>query len=223
MRMADLKTRLDGATCGHRLLTHPFYRAWTEGTLTTADLATYAVQYWRQVQAFPGYLETIAGRLPHGRVRSIVEGNLSDERDGDHPGLWLRFAETVGASAEECREGLAETETSECVRAFTQSAETASLPFALAMIYGYESQTPEVADAKITGLRDRYGIDGEGVDYFTLHASMDVEHSRELLAAIGTLAHDEVSIEEAEAGARAGAAAAWRLLDGVTRVRGIVC
>ena len=81
MRMADLKTRLYGATCGHRLLTHPFYRAWTEGTLTTADLATYAVQYWRQVQAFPGYLETIAGRLPHGRVRSIVEGNLSDERD----------------------------------------------------------------------------------------------------------------------------------------------
>ena len=223
MRMADLKTRLDGATSGHRLLTHPFYRAWTEGTLTTTDLATYAVQYWRQVEAFPGYLETIARRLPQGNARSIVEENLSDERDGDHPGLWLRFAGTVGASADECVEGLAEAETSECVCAFARSAATASLPFALGMVYGYESQTPEVADAKVAGLRDRYGIDGEGVNYFTLHASMDVGHSRELVAAIDTLARDEVSVEEAEAGARAGAAAAWRLLDGVARVRGIVC
>ena len=223
MRIPEVKKRLEDATSDHRLLSHPFYQAWVEGTLTTEDLATYAEQYWRQVEAFPGYLESIAERLPEGPVRRIVEENLADERDGDHPGLWLEFARAVGASAERCRASVPESETSDCVRAFERGAEQGSLPFALGMIYGYESQTPEVAEAKVLGLRDRYGIAGEGARYFALHATLDVEHADQLLSAIAEVALDETAVAEAEAGARAGAEAAWGLLSGVTRVRGIAC
>ena len=84
-----------------------------------------------------------------------MEANLSDEADGDHPGLWLRFAASVGASSEACRETAPEAETTGCVRAFRDGAGSASLPFALGMIYGYESQTTRVAETKVSRLRDR--------------------------------------------------------------------
>lgn len=223
MQISEVQKRLDEATADHRLLNHPFYRAWVEGTLTTDDLATYAEQYWRQVEAFPGYLASIAERLPEGPVRAIVEENLRDEVEDDHPGLWLRFAEAVGTTAERCRASNAEPETRACVETFSTGTREGSLPFALGMMYGYESQTPEVADTKVQGLRDRYGIDGDGVTYFSLHGTLDVEHTRELLNALGAVVGDEAALAEAEAGARAGAAAAWGLLSGVARVRSIAC
>ena len=55
----DLITALDEATADKRLLEHPFYQAWAAGTLTQDDLAFYSTQYWRQVEAFPGYLESL--------------------------------------------------------------------------------------------------------------------------------------------------------------------
>lgn len=223
MRISEVQKRLDHATSDHRLLAHPFYQAWTAGTLTTADLATYAEQYWRQVEAFPDYLDAIVERLPMGRARAIVDANVADERDGDHAGLWLRFAAAVGTTEAACRASTPETETSACVSAFRQGTQTRSLAYALGMIYGYESQTPDVAETKVKGLRERYGIDGDGVTYFSLHGTLDVEHTRELLTALSEVVTDEASLADAEAGARAGAMAVWGLLSGVTRVREIHC
>jgi pyrroloquinoline quinone (PQQ) biosynthesis protein C len=59
------------------------------------------------------------------------------------------------------------------------------------------------------------------VEYFELHGELDVEHSRELAAAIDSLASNDDLIGEAEVGARAGAEAVSTLLDGVARVTGI--
>jgi pyrroloquinoline-quinone synthase len=215
--------RLKRATERRNLLDHPFYRAWTAGTLTGEDLAFYSTQYWRQVEAFPGYLASIASRLPEGRVREIVNENLSDERDGDHPGLWLRFAQTVGAAPGRVRSAAREPETSVCVESFERAAIAAPLPYALGMLFGYESQTPEVSATKVAGLRERYGIDGEGVEYFELHGKLDVEHTAQLAEAIAEICDDEEDLALAEEGAREGAEAVWILLDGVARVRQITC
>ena len=48
-----------------------------------------------------------------------------------------------------------------------------------------------------------------------------IEHADQLLSAIAEVALDETAVAEAVAGARAGAEAAWGLLSGVTRVRGM--
>jgi pyrroloquinoline-quinone synthase len=209
--------RLDAAASRYPLLDHTFYRAWASGTLTLDDLAFYSAQYWRQVQAFPGHLESLAQRV-HGEAKSILLKNLADERDGDHPGLWVRFAEELGVSADDLRASTIELETTACVQAFADAAKNASAPFALGMLYGYESQTPAVATTKVTGLREHYGIDGPAIEYFKLHGELDVEHSSDLARAV-----DEVDLEEAEAGAEAGARAIWGLLDGVARARDIAC
>ncbi len=216
-----VRRRLDEATAGRRLLDHPFYAAWAAGELTTEDLSYYATQYWRQVEAFPGYLEALAQRTEEPAVRKTLETNLSDERGDDHAGLWLRFAEGVGAEESHVQESAVEDETAHCVSTFDIGSQSAPVPFALGMLYGYESQTPAVARTKVEGLRSHYGIDGDAVSYFELHADVDERHSDELADAVALACNDESELREAEAGAMTGAAAVWHLLDGVARVRDI--
>ena len=155
-----------------------------------------------------------------GTGSSDDSGELTLEWDVDGDG---EYDDAVGASPERCRVSVPEPETARCVDAFTRGAARAPVPFALGMIYGYESQTPEVAEAKVAGLRGRYGIDGEGVSYFSLHAGLDVQHARELLSAVGGVAPDEGALAAAARGAQAGAQASWGLLSGVARVRDIAC
>ena len=219
--MDDLTRRMDDATAATRLLDHPFYKAWAAGTLTTEDLRFYSTQYWRQVEAFPSYLSVLADRLPAGRAQEIVRENHSDEVDGDHAGLWLAFAEGMGASPAEVKGSSVEPETEACVSGFSAAAEGASEAFALGMLYGYESQTPAVAQTKVEGLRSHYGAEGPALEYFELHGELDVEHTRELAVALAEVAADEDAQAQAVAGAQAGAEAIWGLLDGVARVRGI--
>jgi pyrroloquinoline-quinone synthase len=218
---ADNVERLDAATAHRRLLDHPFYKAWAAGTLTTEDLRFYSTQYWRQVEAFPGYLSALADTLPDPQARRVVLDNLDDEVGDDHAGLWLRFAAALGAPSSEVVSTPPTDETARCVNAFQDAADNASAAFALGMLYAYESQTPEVAATKVEGLRSHYGIDGPAVEYFTLHGELDVEHSRELARALDEVATDDTGRAEADAGARAGAEAIWGLLDGVARERGI--
>jgi pyrroloquinoline-quinone synthase len=213
---------LENATSDRRLLDHSFYKAWAAGSLTIDDLRAYSKQYWRQVEAFPGYLESVGSRLQSEKARGIVAANLSDELDGDHPGLWLDFARALGAAETEVRDSAANAHTESCVSAFGDACRDSEPAFALGMLWGYESQTPEVARTKVQGLRDHYGIDGDGVTYFELHGELDVEHASELVEAIREEA-GEGAAEIVAAGARAGAEAIWRLLDGVCEERGIAC
>ncbi|MGH3118467.1 MAG: iron-containing redox enzyme family protein [Gaiellales bacterium] len=219
MSPTQLAERLDRVVARKRLLDHPFYEAWAAGTLTRDDLAFYAGQYWRQVEAFPGYLTRLTEHF-EGATRNDLQVNLADEVEGDHAGLWLRFAEAVGASEVAVTTAEAVPETRTCVDAFAAAPERSGL-FALGMLYGYESQTPEVAHTKAAGLRDHYGIDGPAVEYFELHGELDVRHSDDLAGAIAREAHDDNDVQEAVAGAAAGAEAVWTLLDGVARVRSI--
>ena len=217
----ELTGRLDEAVAGHRLLDHPFYRAWTNGSLTGDDLAFYATQYWRQVQAFPGYLETLAPRLAEPGPRSALELNLADETGGDHPGLWVSFANALGVTRSRLDETPPEPETVACVTAFEEAAADAQPAFALGMLYGYESQTPEVATTKAKGLREHYGLEGDSLAYFELHGRLDIEHSEDLAGAIAAECQTDGEPDAAISGAEAGARAIWGTLDGVARVRGI--
>lgn len=218
--MSDLRTRMDEATASKRLLDHPFYKAWSAGTLTRDDLAFYSTQYWRQVESFPSRLEELADRLD-GDAQAIVAENLADERDDDHPGMWLRFADAVGVAEADVRATTIEPETNACVEGFRAGMTERSPAFALGMLYAYESQTPDVAKTKVEGLRSHYGIDGDGVTYFELHGELDVEHTKGLADALEQVATTPEAQHDAVEGARAGAEAVWKILDGVARVREI--
>jgi pyrroloquinoline-quinone synthase len=50
---------VDSMIAERSLLKHPFYQAWTAGTLSRERLQNYAVEYYPHVAAFPRYLSAI--------------------------------------------------------------------------------------------------------------------------------------------------------------------
>jgi len=201
------------------LLKHPFYTAWTEGTLSLEALRGYAGQYYRHVLQFPTYLSAVHSETPDLDTRQYLLENLIDEERGseNHPELWLRFAEGIGCRREDVRAAAPLPETAACDRTFRAIASQGPAA-GLAALYAYESMVPAVAESKIDGLKRHYGIDDDStLRFFTLHLELDERHAlvaRDLLER--TSPADER--EKAKRAASEALDALWSLLDGVTRV-----
>ena len=142
------------------LLKHPFYQAWTMGTLTREDLAVYAQQYYQQESRFPRYVSAVHSNCPELKVRQVLLDNLTHEEAGpeNHPELWLRFAESVGASRASVKNAEMLPQTKACVEAFTDLTKDENYAIGLAALYAYEAQQPAVAATKIDGLKKNYGL-----------------------------------------------------------------
>src|SRR5580692_5774756 len=65
---------LDALVAKHHLLKHPFYKAWTDGQLSKADLGLYAEQYYQHVRSFPENLKQLAQSL------GVSDASLEDAR-----------------------------------------------------------------------------------------------------------------------------------------------
>jgi pyrroloquinoline-quinone synthase len=184
----DVVATLDSMISERSLLKHPFYQAWTAGTLSLERLQNYAVEYYPHVAAFPRYLSAIHSRCADIATRQALLENLIEEESGaeNHPELWIRFAEATGVPRERVVDSVTSASSIGLVRAFTEIAESGHIPSGLAALYAYESQIPRVATAKIDGLRRFYGVTSEReLAFFRVHEQADVWHSRtgaELLA-----------------------------------------
>ena len=222
--------RFDARVAPFDLLTHPFYQAWTAGTLTRGDLAHYAAEYWHHVSAFPTYLSALHSRLPDGELRREVLRNLADEEGTDaaharpHAALWMDFATGMGASAAEVRAQQVQPEMASLIATF-RALMHAEPTAALAALYAYESRVPAIAAEKARGLTELYGSDAATARYFTLHETADIHHAqvwRDLIESelAGVPAEQRAQAEErALAAAERAAEALWAALDGVERTR----
>jgi pyrroloquinoline-quinone synthase len=91
---------------------------------------------------------------------------------------------------------------------------------ALAAFYAYESQVPRVAAEKAKGLRDRYGADEKTCEYFTLHTTADVYHSRIWKHQLGKVVEgNPQATEKALTAGENAAKALWKALDGIEAAR----
>jgi len=161
------------------LLKHPFYQAWSMGELPLENLQHYSQQYFTHVRAFPTYLSEMHSRCEDLKSRQIIAANLADEEavSPTHPELWLDFAKGLGVSPESVLASEAGPRMNALVDAYRAVAKM-DTGLAVAALYCYEKQIPEVAAAKIAGLQAHYGItDKSTLRYFTVHESADVEHS----------------------------------------------
>ncbi len=177
----DVIADLDSMIAERSMLKHPFYQAWTAGTLTRERLQNYTVEYYPHVAAFPRYLSAIHSRCADmGTRQALLENLIEEERAAEnHPELWLRFAEAIGVSRERVLDAAPSDSSASLVRAFTELAESGHVPSGLAALYAYESQIPAVATAKIDGLKRFYSItDARGLAFFTVHEKADVWHAR---------------------------------------------
>ena len=174
----NLVDLLDELIQQHHLLKHPFYRAWSEGTLPKESLRLYATQYYQHVRAFPENLRQLAGRTG-GHLGSIIQENLDEELDplAPHPVLWQQFAEAVGVNESALNEAHPLPGVAVLLDAYDEIASQGTLAQAVAAFYVYEAQVPETAVQKKSGLREFYNVtEPRALEYFDVHEAADVRH-----------------------------------------------
>ena len=161
------------------LLSHPFYQEWTQGSLSPEILKTYASEYYTHVKAFPRYISATHSQCENLGDRKILLENLMDEegyKGTDHPQLWAQFAYGVGVTAQDLNSYKNNKAIKDVVETFMSAAQS-SYCEGLASLYAYEYQVPEVAETKIEGLKEHYGItEKECLEFFQVHMEADEIH-----------------------------------------------
>ncbi|MFZ2112650.1 MAG: iron-containing redox enzyme family protein [Solirubrobacteraceae bacterium] len=210
----DVIARIDQARRECDVLEHPFYQRWSAGELSAEELAFYAGEYRHAVVALAQASDSVAVKADPDR-RAALERHAAEEHS--HVALWDAFADA--AAGEGVRERSPLSETDACTWTWTAGADALEH---LAVLYAIEASQPAIAQTKLEGLVERYGYKAEGpaVEYFELHAKLDVEHARQARELIAELmSEDEVQaraqadrmVERATAALRGN----WELLDGV--------
>jgi pyrroloquinoline-quinone synthase len=213
----SFSTELTQEISHRNLLSHPFYQAWMQGTLTRDDLSRYSLQYSPHVRAFPRFVSAVHSLCENQDARNLLLENLNDEEGSQgrksHPELWREFAMAFGADTEALKEDDVQEKAKALVDTFFRLCRS-SYAEGLGALYAYEYQVPEIAEAKIDGLKRFYGIeDGSATAFFDVHRTADKYHSqacRDLL--------DQLSLQEqakAMAAAREAAQALWDFLSEV--------
>ena len=173
-----LVQHLDEQVSRRHLLRHPFYQDWQAGQLDRSALQLYAAQYYRHVEAFPRHLRHLATRA-EGGLRKLIEENLAEEENPhrSHPQLWRDFAAAVGVADIALDRWAALPGTQALVDTYQGICAEHPVAEAVAALYAYEAQVPEIATQKMEGLRRFYGVtDPKGLAYFAVHEEADVRH-----------------------------------------------
>lgn len=215
MPRTELLAKLDAAIAEKHLLNHPFYQDWQAGKLSREALQLYAAQYYRHVEAFPKHLRVLAART-EGPIRDVVLENLEEEENPSqpHPKLWRDFAAALGVSEDDITCCPALPGAQAVVETFREIVGDRSVAEAVATLYAYEAQVPEIAVTKIAGLKQFYGVNSrEGLAYFEVHEEADKAHRAAWRNWL--LEHAEGSDEEILATANEALDSLWGVLDAV--------
>jgi pyrroloquinoline-quinone synthase len=176
------------------LLQHPFYQAWSAGTLPLEDLRTYAREYGAFIDMLPQAWDSL--RDPE---------TAQEERE--HADLWSDFAAAlstrVSGSAEIPEvQGLAAT----AARLFQDPASAAGA------LYAFEVQQPATAQSKLDGLKKHYKLPADVQPYFEIHGQNEHEASKLLARIDGFSTEDQARSLQACAEL---AEALWNALSGI--------
>lgn len=177
------------------LLEHPFYRAWSEGTLPAETLAHYAREYGAFIRSLPAGWRT----LGHENYAKIEEA---------HATLWDRFAAALGTKVG------ASPEVPE-VRALVDVAREAfkSEATTLGALYAFEVQQPKTSASKLEGLDTHYKtLPSDVRPYFKAHEN-DIEERDMLQTLIEKLPADQKAL--AQASCARMSEALWNALTGI--------
>ena len=175
------------------LLNHPFYQAWSNGTLPAGKLKEYAADYGAFISTI-GKGWTTAG-----------EAAIADE-ENEHFKMWQNFASTLGVT--EISANAQEVKT--LVNLSTENYHRYST--ALGALLAFEAQQPHTTASKKEGLTRFYAQLNADETYFDVH--MHDDHEAELLLQkISKLSSEEQ--QEALIACEQTCEALWNALSGI--------
>jgi pyrroloquinoline-quinone synthase len=173
------------------------------------------------VKAFPRYISATHSLCEDLNKRKILLENLQDEeKDGaDHPKLWKNFSIAIGADDKKIENVKKEKFTTELIDNFFKNGRS-SYAEGLASLYTYERQIPEIAETKIRGLKNHYGVSSkEGLEFFEVHKAADVYHREACEKLLDDLSPEEQ--KKAEVSALSTAKYLWNFLSGIAEKHNI--
>ncbi|MGZ6316716.1 MAG: iron-containing redox enzyme family protein [Anaerolineales bacterium] len=190
----SIKESLDLAVSKRNLLEHPFYQAWSAGTLPAEALQIYAREYGAFIGLLPKAWETL----------NDSETALEER---EHAELWDNFAaalDTRVADKAELPEVQALTATAR--RLFAEPVSAAGA------LYAFEVQQPATAQSKLAGLKAHYHLPRGVEPYFEIHSHNEHE-AHKLCARMDAFSAGEQARAEQACSEMAGAL--WNALSGI--------
>jgi pyrroloquinoline-quinone synthase len=188
-----MKQQFDTVLEKWNLLKHPFYQAWSAGTLPIDALQVYAREYGNFIATLPLGWET------------LNDAETADE-EREHADMWTDFTAALGSFTADA----SLPQTSELVA--TARTLFASRASALGAMYAFEAQQPATAQSKLDGLKTHYSLPQAVEPYFEVHAR-NWHESEKILRLIESLPADQQP--EALAACERMAASLWDALSGV--------
>lgn len=194
-----VKDRLNEKVHPYRLLEHPFYQQWNEGTLTQDDLALYAQAYGIFIQTIPQGWQALGDR------ETVTE-------ELEHNQLWDQFASALGTE-------VSPSDIPQIEALINLSAELfADQAAAIGALYAFEVQQPETADTKLSGLREHYNLPETSERYFIEHANNHHEAEKLLVRVAALSPQDQTAAVNA---CQRMSAALWDSLTGILEARSL--
>lgn len=181
----EVLTELDAYIAQHRYSRHPFVLNVQEGRYGRDALRRWAVQKYFQTREQNVVFSAIHSRsMPYLDIRRFQVEQLVDEETSDGEGsaphfdLMRRFAEAMGATEED----FASDRIGAGVRRFVDylhgHCAREHPVYGMLAIYVNESQTPGAADRLYAALAEQFGVDDHALEWFSVHGSADIEHSK---------------------------------------------
>src|SRR3990172_7948992 len=153
------------------LLKHPFYQAWSAGTLPVDALKVYAAEYG-------AFIDILANGW------NTLDDPETAQEEKEHAELWEEFASTLGTKVGNPNIAQTIALVNTATELFRSRAKT------LGAMYAFEAQQPATAKSKLDGLKTHYSLQQAVEPYFEVHAA-NWHESKKILAALETLSPEE--------------------------------
>jgi len=187
------KQRLDATLEKWDLLKHPFYQAWSAGTLPVEALKVYASEYG-------AFINTLADGW-----MTLDDAETAHEEE-EHAELWEQFANALETK-------ISKPEITQTKELVTVSKNLFASPATtLGAMYAFEAQQPATAKSKLEGLKTHYSLPAEVEPYFEVH-SANWHESEKILASVEKLSPEEQT--QVEQACEKMAEALWNTLTGI--------
>jgi pyrroloquinoline quinone (PQQ) biosynthesis protein C len=164
---------------------HPTIDKIERGELSGAELRHWATQLYIGNKAHnANILGLIYAKCDDFGARKAIVENLNEEELGrqsgvgrSHMELYLEFGEALGIPRERLQKAQMSPDATAMVHWMYWLAESKPWYTTLAGIsLGSELFNPDAYVRVITGLRKHYGLDDDGVRFFTVHVEVDKDH-----------------------------------------------